>query len=238
MDKLQTLQRQQTPQSGHQRTRAHPATTQAEQEAVSGRGARPRPAAPGNFRAKPAAAPQPRNRPERGTSSGAQSPGTPDPPPEVAGGRAGLGNVPGQGGRWPTEPGPCRTSPLGRGTPGATPGVHAPALGFRLPPGLLNFSGRKSRPRWRHRDRRCLRGWLGIAGLGGNCEPGRLPPRPSSGAPASSATPLSCTCSRSARVPGTLLDSGSAGMRSNAHSPWLRGAYSRRPSWATLGGRR
>lgn len=120
------------------------------------------------LRAKPPAAPLPRNRPGRGTSSGAQSPGTSDPPPEVAGGRAKLGNVRGRGGQWPTEPWPCRTSPLGRSTRGAT-ARPAKALGFRLPPGLLNFSGRKSHPRWRHRAGRCLGPRFGIAGLGGNC---------------------------------------------------------------------
>ena len=76
---------------------------------------------------------------------GRAQPGDLRPAPGVAGGRAGFGSVQGRGGETPADPGPYGTSPLSRGTPGAT-ARPAPALGFRLPPGLLNFGGRKSRP--------------------------------------------------------------------------------------------
>lgn len=63
------------------------ATSQARLEPVAGGGARPRPAAPWNFRAKSAAAPLPSNRPERQAGRSPGTPGASDPPPEVTGER-------------------------------------------------------------------------------------------------------------------------------------------------------
>lgn len=118
------------------------------------------------------------------------------PAPGAAGRRAGFGSVQGRGGRQPAAPRPSGTSPLNRGTPGAT-ARPAPALGFRLPPGLLNFGGRKSRPQVASRGealhgRGARVGWAGAGAgpprgslshrEGGNWGPRRFPPRPSDGA--------------------------------------------------------
>lgn len=120
------------------------ATSQARPEPVAGGGARPRPAAPWHFRAKSAAAPLPGNRPERQAGRSPGTPGASDPPPEVTGKRAPVEGKYSAG--VGPHPGPSGTSPLSRRTPGA-PARPSPALGFRLPPRLLNFGGRKSRPR-------------------------------------------------------------------------------------------
>lgn len=200
--KLQTFPRRHIPpKSRHQPTPADPGPVAGQAGGRRGqRGARPRPAAPGNFRAKPSAAPLPGNRPGRGTSPGVWGPGTFDPRPKVAGERAGLGNVQGHGGGRPADPRPSGTSPLSRGTPGAK-ARPAPALRFQLPPGLLNFGGRKSRPRVASpggappqalagypcagpgagADPRAVLGRCGaVYSLceGGNRGPGRLPPHP------------------------------------------------------------
>ncbi|XP_077700548.1 uncharacterized protein LOC144281717 [Canis aureus] len=123
----------------------------AEPGTVAHRGARPRPAAPGHFRANPAA---PAPAPARQLSGAPDGPGRAGPGglrpfPGVAGRLAGFASEQGRGGRQRAEP--PGTSPLHRSTPGAT-ARPAPALGFRLPParewrqgeGLLG-AGRGSR---------------------------------------------------------------------------------------------
>lgn len=70
------------------------------------KGARPRPAAAGNFRAKPSAAPLPGNRPGQGTSPGGRRPGTSDPRPKAARERPGLGNAQGHVEAGQQTPGP------------------------------------------------------------------------------------------------------------------------------------
>lgn len=160
---------------------------------------RSRPATPGHFRDPvPAAAPPPGNRPERRASPGARGAGPSDPRPEEAGGRAGSKSVQGRGGQRPADPRASGTSPLGSSTPGAT-ARPSPALGFRLPPGLLNFGGRKSRPRAATRGEALPEAGIrvGGAGLGAvlglragvvfpapgrELRAGRLPTCPSSGA--------------------------------------------------------
>lgn len=166
MEQLQTFRRQRTPPGPPltHPSRPGPPRRPAGGRAVAGPGARPRPAAAGNLRAKPvprAPAPQPsgaRDGPARG-------PRGLRPAPEVAGGRAGRGDMQGHSERGPLAQALRKlTSP-----PGHTGrrGQARSARGFRLPPGLLNFSGRKSRPlSGVTRQRAAPGGGSGISGVG------------------------------------------------------------------------
>lgn len=127
---------------------------------------------------------------------GRAGPGGLRPFPGVAGRLAGFASEQGRGGRQRAEP--PGTSPLHRGTPGAT-ARPAPALGFRLPPGRLNLGGRKSRPRVASGGR-AARGGAGVAvpAGGGNGLPA-APPAP--------ASVVVCICSPpSRRAPGARRD--------------------------------
>lgn len=207
VEKRQTFRRQRTAQSP-----ANPPPLTRRPSHAEGRD--PGPRLPG------ASAPNPLSRPCAQTSAARDLPGRAGPsdlrPAGRGRGRAGFRSVQGHGPRH------SGTSPIRRGTPTAT-ARPAPALGFRLPPGLLNFGGRKSCPERRHEKRRFPKWRLGLAGRGQWPEQGQgrccanvglaglggslRAPAPAL-APQADA-PLSFICLLTAYwVPGTMLDAG------------------------------
>lgn len=216
MEQLQTFRRQHSPGAATHTPQLARATSEAGGGAVADPGARPRPAASGNFRAKPVPRPCPANV----RSAGRPGAGNPGPPPRPRGGRRAGGvreHARTQRAR-PADPGPPEphlSAPAHR-APRHDPlraGLPAPALTVKLqrpevppPSGVTRQSaapgGGSGSPAWAS-----LWGLLSRC-LGGNCGSRRFPPHPAAVLGPQAATPLSFICSLAACVPGTVLDSG------------------------------